>query len=69
MLLKKVVVLFPYPDPKKVEPNVDASLGQKTFTGKSLEVLNKSDGCLVIKEINGHTYAVFKHWIYWENIK
>lgn len=73
MLLKKIVVLFPYPDEK-------GTLGQKTFevpdeTAEYLEVNNTDEGCLVVlrdaelPKYKRQTLAVFKEWIYWENIE
>lgn len=80
-MLKKVVVVYPH---RHVKPNAMASVAvgdmhtiipelivyvaEKTFEG-DLEVLNKDSGVLVIKEVNGHEHAVFKEWIYWENLE
>lgn len=76
-MLKKVVVVYPYhhevPYSGATVAYVGSSkmvhVGEKTFEGKSLEVVNTDAGNLIIKEANGPTYAVFKEWIYWENIE
>ena len=69
MLLKKIVVHFPYPDQK-------GTFGTTTFEVKDkkaeyLLVDNTEQGCLIIRcaaelpKYNTHTLAVFKDWIYW----
>ena len=47
--MKKVVVLFPYPEP--TQANVAATVGQKTFEIKDgeLHAYNTDSGCLIIK--------------------
>jgi len=72
LLLKKIVVVFPYPDEK-------GTIGQKTFKvadkeAEYLEVNNTEQGCLVIMckaELPHYkplTLAVFKEWMFWERI-
>lgn len=79
-MLKKVVVVYPCYSTGCAVPIGTACMGddrnhyisstsERTFEGKSLEVVNTDVGNLIIKEANGSTYAVFKHWIYWENIE
>ena len=76
--MKKVVVVYPHHHFKPYMADITsigARYGQmvevdsKNFEGKSLEVVNTDAGNLIIKEANGATLAVFKHWIYWENIE
>jgi len=67
-LLKKVVVLFPYP------PHREGTLGQKTYESKEgeLSVYNTDKGDLVLQDHVGTDWtilAVFKDWIYWEKIE
>jgi hypothetical protein len=61
-LLKKVVVFFPFPDKK-------GTLGQKLFEReKGLLADNTDEGLLVIREYAGPAIAVFKEWLYWEDV-
>ena len=78
MLLKKVKVLFLYPDS-------GGAVGSKTFTTKKheLKVYNTDAGYLVLEDWakdrgknhkatigrEWETLAVFKEWIYWEKVE
>lgn len=60
--MKKVVVFFPFPDDK-------GTLGQKLFEReKGLLADNTDEGLLVIREYAGPVIAVFKEWLYWEDV-
>ena len=70
LLLKKVVVLFHYPETE--------SHGQKIFEAKanySLTVDNTQDRILLIREQRTDAQepmgiiAVFKDWVYWEKLE
>jgi len=73
-LLKKVVVLFPYPDN---DSSVASAVGQITFEAKEPNRLfadNTDKGILVVTERKsisdkGKILAVFKEWIYWKKIE
>lgn len=80
-MLKKVVVLYPYPDTYPVKDRGPiSSVGQKIFQSKNGELRadNTDAGCLVIKKelvdtqnrnvTHIVTIAVFKNWIYWEDV-
>ena len=87
-MLKKVVVVYPNPHAEAYMQDIVAVgasssrmvyVGEKTFKGKDLEVVNTDAGNLIIKDTVQdkqapscsitNTLAVFKEWIYWENIE
>ena len=78
--ITKIVVVYLHPHKETLidvspafssDVQVTVPYREKTFEAKDapLEVKNTDAGYLVIQEGKIRTLAVFKHWIYWENIK